>query len=224
MAVGSCSWARPARGGGGERKCIFFAFFLHLKEAVCFCVFFLHIFGILLHLSCLQFPFIVAIHGQVCVTCTIWTGGGMQMHLHFFFASHFLQSQLAPPPLPSMFSLDQFTCRSTLPMIFALQMSGGHSREMVSPSNTLTSERPSAEREEPTAMNGNGEVRRENKNVLYPVLCGTDAHNRCPPPVLLFSSPFPLCLGTSVTLDPVEEVLPLHFSAAHAVPLALVRE
>ena len=41
-------------------------FFLHLLH------FFLAFF---LHLSCLQFPFIVAIHGQVFVTCTILTRG-----------------------------------------------------------------------------------------------------------------------------------------------------
>jgi len=48
-------------------------------------------FCFVLHLSCLQFPFIVAIPGQVCVTCTILTRGGMQMHL-------FAVSTCIPPP------------------------------------------------------------------------------------------------------------------------------
>ena len=54
-----------------------------------------------LHLFCLQFPLIVAIHGQVCVTCTILTGvgGGCNcIYLLFFCIAFFAVSTCTPPP------------------------------------------------------------------------------------------------------------------------------
>ena len=77
-------------------------FLLHLKEAV-----FFSSFAFFLHLSCLHFPCIVAIHEHICVTCTILNGGGggaaNAFICIFSFALHPLQSQFAclnlhPPP------------------------------------------------------------------------------------------------------------------------------
>ena len=76
-----------------------FCIILYFKEAG---FFFLHLFYFFffLHLSCLQFLFVVAIHGQICVACTILTGGGgMQMHL-FAFICIFEVSTCIPRPPP----------------------------------------------------------------------------------------------------------------------------
>ena len=72
----------------------FFAFFFASQGGGLFFAsfaFFLHFF----HLSCLQFPCIVAIHGQVCVTCTILTGGGRNANA---FICIFCSLDLHPPP------------------------------------------------------------------------------------------------------------------------------
>ena len=53
-------------GGGGECKCIFFAFFCISRSQWFFAYF--AFFCIFLHMFCLQFPFNFTIHGQICVT------------------------------------------------------------------------------------------------------------------------------------------------------------
>ena len=64
----------------------FFAFFCISRRRSFFCLFCIFFFAS-------AFPFIVAIHGQICVTCAILRGGG-QMHLFAFFWS----LNLHPPP------------------------------------------------------------------------------------------------------------------------------
>ena len=76
--------SKAGAGGWGGCKCMFFAHFVWL-------------------LSCLQFPCIVAIHGQGCVTCTILTRGADKIQMRsfaFFSPSHLSPSQLASPPPP----------------------------------------------------------------------------------------------------------------------------
>ena len=64
--------------GGGDANAFFLQFFSHL--------------------SCLQFPFIMAIHGQVCVTCTTLTGGGGGANALICIAC-FAVSTWTPPPV-----------------------------------------------------------------------------------------------------------------------------
>ena len=71
------------------------------------------------HLSCLQFPFIVAIQGQFCVTCTIltgWGGGCHFIYLHFlhrlFFSLNLQPPAPPPPPEEVLFSVPASSSRS----------------------------------------------------------------------------------------------------------------
>ena len=84
--------------GGGGCKCIPPPIFFLLRMRFFLVFFFLHFF---LHLCCLQFPFIAAIHGQICVRCTILIRGGdarafICIYLHCISCI----SQLASPPPP----------------------------------------------------------------------------------------------------------------------------
>ena len=92
------------QGGGGDANAFFFIF-LHIKEAVFFCIFCIF-FAFFLHMSCLQFPFNVAIHGQICSADSRWQGGGGQMHVFAFFRiAFFAVSTCIPPPPPRMMLL-----------------------------------------------------------------------------------------------------------------------
>ena len=65
-----------SRCGGGGANALFF-----------FCSFW--------HPSCLRVPFIVAIHRQICVACTILTGGGGCKGICIFLHRIFCRSQLS---------------------------------------------------------------------------------------------------------------------------------
>ena len=77
----------------------FFAFFFASKRGGLF--FYILIIFILHCFASVLLPFIAAVHGQVRVTCTIFTGRGGGCKF-IFFASHVLHSQLARPPPPRL--------------------------------------------------------------------------------------------------------------------------
>ena len=102
--VGDGVYAMPlSRPGGGGVQVLFFGIFLCISRRRSFSASFAFFFWAFLNFFASVLPsvsfYIVAIHGQVCVTCTILTGGGVAHALIcIFFASHLLQSQLASPP------------------------------------------------------------------------------------------------------------------------------
>ena len=122
-------------GGGGDAKACFFVF-LDFMKAVVFFGHLLHPF--FSHVFCLQFPFIVAIHGQICLTCIILTvGGGVQMHLFAFFLHRIFRSLHLHSPPPSGAS-NQRSSQPLRPNHFPHEDSGAHchhrSRRQLPPS------------------------------------------------------------------------------------------
>ena len=61
------TWLDPLLRGGGNANAFFLHFFAY-PGANGFFLHILHFFCIFLHMFCLQFPFNVRIHGQICVT------------------------------------------------------------------------------------------------------------------------------------------------------------